>query len=126
MRIGELATRTGVSTRSIRYYEQQGLLVSARTASDQRVFSDAAVDRVLLIQRLFDAGISSTRMYELLPCMTNPDVRTSWLTDRLCEERERIVAEMARLAQTVEVLDDVLVDMAVDERPTRSGGRAAA
>ncbi|GGM05388.1 MerR family transcriptional regulator [Dactylosporangium sucinum] len=113
MRIGELSARTGVSVRSIRYYEQQGLLVSARTGSGQRVFAEAAVERVRLIQRLFDAGLSSRRMYELLPCMTDPDSRTSWLTDRLREERERMVAEMAALARTVAALDVIVGEMAV-------------
>ncbi|GAB3836359.1 MerR family transcriptional regulator [Micromonospora andamanensis] len=126
MRIGELAARTGVSARSIRYYEEQGLLVSTRTASGQRIFSEAAVQRVRLIQRLFDAGLSSRRMYELLPCMTNPDIRTSWLTDRLGEERDRVVAEMAQLARTVSALEDIIDDMAVDEQPQVSGAGAAA
>ncbi|MCI4061914.1 MerR family transcriptional regulator [Micromonospora sp. R77] len=124
MRIGELAGRTGVSARSIRYYEQQGLLVSRRTASGQRLFAEAAVERVRLIQRLFDAGLSSKRMYELLPCMTNPDIRTSWLTDRLREERERIVAEMAQLAATVSALERVIGDLTVEE-PTGEPRAAA-
>ncbi|MGW0435719.1 MerR family transcriptional regulator [Micromonospora sp. NPDC003197] len=125
MRIGELSARTGVSARSIRYYEEQGLLVSMRTTSGQRVFAEAAVERVVLIQRLFDAGLSSKRMYQLLPCMTNPDIRTPWLTDRLREERERIVAEMAQLARTVSALDCIVDDMTVDERGGRSAVRAA-
>ncbi|MFI5910299.1 MerR family transcriptional regulator [Dactylosporangium sp. NPDC051541] len=116
MRIGELAARTGVSTRSIRYYEQQQLLISVRTASGQRVFTDAAVERVRLIQRLFDAGISSARMYELLPCMSDPSIRTSWLTDKLRAERARIVAERERLDRTVAALDGVLGDLAAEDR----------
>ncbi|RZU76827.1 DNA-binding transcriptional MerR regulator [Micromonospora kangleipakensis] len=126
MRIGELAARTGVSARSIRYYEEQGLLVSTRTASGQRIFSEAALERVRLIQRLFDAGLSSKRMYELLPCMTNPDIRTSWLTDRLREERDRMAADMAQLAHTVSALDRIVDDMTVDEPAGGPAARAAA
>ncbi|WBC16582.1 MerR family transcriptional regulator [Micromonospora sp. WMMA1998] len=119
MRIGELSARTGVSARSIRYYEQQGLLAAVRNAGGQRVFAESAVERVDLIRRLFDAGLSSRRMSELLPCVTNPDIRTGWLTDRLREERSRMVAEMARLAHAVSVLDDVVADMTVpDEAAT--------
>ncbi|MET7834787.1 MerR family transcriptional regulator [Micromonospora sediminicola] len=113
MRIGELSARTGVSARSIRYYEQQGLLAAVRNTGGQRVFAESAVERVDLIRRLFDAGLSSRRMSELLPCVTNPDIRTGWLTDRLREERSRMVAEMARLAHAVSVLDDVVADMTV-------------
>ncbi|MGC4892353.1 MerR family transcriptional regulator [Micromonospora sp. DT31] len=113
MRIGELSARTGVSARSIRYYEQQGLLASTRTAAGQRVFAESAVERVRLIRRLFEAGLSSRRMAELLPCVTDPDIRTPWLTDRLREERSRLLAEMARLSRTVAVLDDVVADMTV-------------
>jgi DNA-binding transcriptional MerR regulator len=52
MRIGELAARTGVSERSLRYYEEQGLLVANRTSGGQRRYPDAAVDRVIRIQEL--------------------------------------------------------------------------
>jgi DNA-binding transcriptional MerR regulator len=59
MRIGELSRRTGVSARSLRYYEAQGLLTSVRSEAGQRHYSDAAVQRVSLIRQLFDAGLSS-------------------------------------------------------------------
>ncbi|SCG33959.1 MerR family transcriptional regulator [Micromonospora humi] len=113
MRIGELSARTGVSARSIRYYEQQGLLAAVRTAAGQRVFAESAVERVRLIRRLFDAGLSSRRMSELLPCVTDPAIRTRWLTDRLREERTRMEAEMAQLAHAVAVLDEIVTDMTV-------------
>ncbi len=61
MRIGELSQRTGVSQRSLRYYEEQGLLSSSRSDSGQRHYSDAAVQRVSLIRQLFGAGMSSRR-----------------------------------------------------------------
>jgi DNA-binding transcriptional MerR regulator len=111
MRIGELSARTGASARSIRYYEEQGLLTSMRTGRGQRTYPEAAVDRVVMIRRLFDAGISSRTMYELLPCMSDPSIRTPWLTDRLRVERDRIVGEIAQLTQTVDALDAVIGDL---------------
>ena len=44
MRIGELSKRTGVSSRSLRYYEEQGLLTSSRSDAGQRHYSDAPAD----------------------------------------------------------------------------------
>ena len=64
--IGELSARTGVSARSLRYYEEQGLLAPDRTAAGHRRFDAEAVDRVLLVQRLFAAGLSSTEIAPLL------------------------------------------------------------
>lgn len=40
MRIGELARRTGVSERMLRYYEQEGLLRPARTTSGYRDYGE--------------------------------------------------------------------------------------
>jgi len=72
MRIGELASRTGVSVRSLRYYEEQGLLSSSRSASGQRHYTEGEVERVAFIQALYAAGLSSRTIAELLPCVDTP------------------------------------------------------
>ena len=73
MRIGELARRTGVSERSLRYYEQRGLLASERTAGGHRDYPERAVERVIRIQELFAAGLHSAKIAQLLPCMRDAD-----------------------------------------------------
>jgi DNA-binding transcriptional MerR regulator len=73
MRIGELARRTGVSERSLRYYETQGLLVADRTPGGHRDYPETAVDRVIRIQELYAAGLHSEKIRQLLPCMRDRD-----------------------------------------------------
>src|SRR3569833_109463 len=90
MRIGELSRRTGASPRSLRYYEQQGLLPSTRSTAGQRHYSDAEVQRVSLIRQLFEAGLSSRVIATVL------------------RERDRIDAEIAHLAETRDALDLLL------------------
>lgn len=48
MKIGELSARTGVSIRSLRYYEQQGLLAPARHENGYREYSPLAEEQVHL------------------------------------------------------------------------------
>ncbi|GAB3872002.1 MerR family transcriptional regulator [Kibdelosporangium lantanae] len=113
MRIGELADRTGVSERSLRYYEQQGLLVPGRTSGGQREYPEWAVDRVVRIQELFAAGLHSRKIARLLPCMRDSDggpsaVATPALVAELTEERARIDRMMVELANSRAVLDDVI------------------
>jgi hypothetical protein len=67
MRIGELADSTGVSTRSLRYYEEQGLIRSSCTAGGWREFDQSMVERVVMIQHLLAAGPGSTTIGGLLP-----------------------------------------------------------
>jgi DNA-binding transcriptional MerR regulator len=112
VRIGELSARTGASVRSIRYYEKQGLIASARSDSGQRSFGEEAVERVVLIRRLFHAGLNSRTMADLLPCITDPGIRTPYLAQRLREERERILIQVEQLSRTVEALDTVIGDLA--------------
>ena len=81
--IGRLASASGVSTRSLRYYEEQGLIGAQRTDSGHRRFEPEAVDRVVLIQRLFSAGLSSKEIEPVLPCMVDESARTSLLVDGL-------------------------------------------
>ncbi|MEV7360454.1 MerR family transcriptional regulator [Kitasatospora sp. NPDC088264] len=113
MRIGELARRTGVSERSLRYYEQQGLLVARRTDGGHREYPEPAVDRVVLIQELFAAGLHSRTIYKILPCMRDSDggpneIATPLLVEELASERDRIDRMITDLLRSREVLDEVI------------------
>ncbi|MGW5308393.1 MerR family transcriptional regulator [Nocardia thailandica] len=113
MRIGELARRTGVSERSLRYYEEQGLLAAERTPGGHRDYPDWAVDRVIHIQELFAAGLTSKRIAQILPCMRDTDgganeFATPQLVRALTTERARIDRMITDLVRSREVLDDVI------------------
>jgi DNA-binding transcriptional MerR regulator len=56
--IGELASQTGASVRSLRHYEQCGLLVSTRRDNGYRVFAPSAVDYVQRIRILLRNGFT--------------------------------------------------------------------
>jgi DNA-binding transcriptional MerR regulator len=89
MKIGELAHLTGVSVRSLRYYEEQQLLLAGRTTGGQRTYTDDAVERVELIQLLFAAGVPSATVVQLLPCIYS-GTTTPAMVDRLEEERAQV------------------------------------
>ncbi|WP_405812372.1 MerR family transcriptional regulator [Streptomyces sp. NBC_01520] len=106
MRIGELASRAGVSIRSVRYYEEQGLLSSTRSPSGQRHYTGESVERVALIQRLYAAGLSSRTVWELLPCVDKPSEENSDAAlERMAQERDRLSRHIADLVETREALD---------------------
>jgi DNA-binding transcriptional MerR regulator len=67
MRIGELARRTGVPARRLRYYEEQGLLSSDRSANGYRDYDPQAVEQVTQIKGLIDAGIPTAIIKDILP-----------------------------------------------------------
>lgn len=65
MKIGEVAERTGVAARLIRYYEQQGLVSADRADNGYRSYTEADVDRVERAAGLIQAGIP-TRLVKVL------------------------------------------------------------
>ncbi|HEY9390996.1 MAG TPA: MerR family transcriptional regulator [Mycobacteriales bacterium] len=69
MRIGEVARRAGVSTRALRYYEQQDLLHSSRQSNGYREYDEAAVVRVRNIGMLLGAGLSCVEIRQLGECL---------------------------------------------------------
>jgi DNA-binding transcriptional MerR regulator len=123
MRIGELAARTGVSVRSLRYYEEQGLLTSTRSGGGQRHYTDGEVERVVLLQRLYAAGLSSRTIAELLPCVDAPsEEATEASLERMVQERDRLSRHVADLLRTRDTLDEVIAAA----RSHREGGRVPA
>ncbi|MEU7158212.1 MerR family transcriptional regulator [Streptomyces chrestomyceticus] len=107
MRIGELAAKAGVSVRALRYYEEQHLLASQRSAGGQRQYPDSAVDRVQLIQQLYAAGLSSKSIADLLPCVVNGQA-TPELLDRLSAEQDHIDSRISDLVDARDRLSTVI------------------
>ncbi len=110
MRIGELSAATGVSTRSLRYYEQQGLLQSRRRANAYREYSPDAIEQVEFIQDLFGAGLSSQLIRDSLPMVgqSRSPVSCTALLARVREARDELVRQEQRLSARRKTLDSYL------------------
>jgi DNA-binding transcriptional MerR regulator len=95
LHIGEVAERVGLSLRTVRYYEEQGLIQPAgRTEGGFRLYTRREVDRLLLIKQMKPLGFSVQHMAELL---TAQDALDTEDTDtRLAAERR--IAEFAAQA----------------------------
>ena len=68
MRISELSRQTGVSIRSLRYYEQKQLLCSRRLENGYRDLDTEAVHRVKTIQMYLGLGLTTRQIEEILKC----------------------------------------------------------
>ena len=67
LQIGQLADRAGLSLRTVRYYEETGLLEPARrTGGGFRLYTDEHVARLELIKRMKPLGFTVQQMRELL------------------------------------------------------------
>lgn len=99
MKIGEIAKITGVSARSLRYYEKLGILIPARTSNNYRVYSQEHLDIIKKAQIFISAGISLHKVKYLIPC--------SFYEDRvpMCLELENILtSELEELDRKIESL----------------------
>jgi MerR family copper efflux transcriptional regulator len=67
--IGALSLQTGASVRSIRHYDDQGLLTSVRASNNYRAFPVAAVAQVRQIQRMIATGFSLDDIRAFPDCM---------------------------------------------------------
>ncbi|MFD8750360.1 MerR family transcriptional regulator [Kitasatospora sp. NPDC059577] len=113
MRIGELARRTGVTPRALRYYEEQGLLTPERRPSGYRAYDEGDVDAVHGIRTLLAAGLNSAVIAEILPGLPPPGRRRPGptcpeLREGLARERARITRQMDELAAARALLDTIM------------------
>ncbi|MEU9591585.1 MerR family transcriptional regulator [Streptomyces sp. NPDC048219] len=92
MLIGEVARRSGVSSRMLRHYESLGLVrPSARTGSGYREYSGEDIQRIFQIESLRSLGLS---LREIGRALDEPGFAPSALVDDLIRRtRERIAAE---------------------------------
>ncbi|WP_326837834.1 MerR family transcriptional regulator [Amycolatopsis rhabdoformis] len=109
--IGDLARRTGVSVRTIRFYCDEGVLEPARSAGGHRRFDAGAVERLTLVRRMRALGLG-------LGLITDVLAGRRTLADAVAAERAALDREVATLAWRRSVLRAV-EDAQPGERPAR-------
>ncbi|MDI6412585.1 MerR family transcriptional regulator [Streptomyces albus] len=88
MQIGEVAARTELSLRTIRHYEETGLVIpSARSQGGFRLYTEADVARLIVIRRMKPLGFSLEEMRDLLAATDRLDSGTGLGA----EEREKLL-----------------------------------
>jgi len=106
MQIGEVAVRTELSLRTIRHYEEAGLITpSARSQGGFRLYAEKDVNRFMVIRRMKPLGFTLNEMRELLE-----------VTDRLDADPPVEPAERAKLLQRLRNFEDIVQQRIVDLR----------
>ena len=102
-RIGEVAERTGVTTRTIRYYEELGLLGmgAERTKGAHRLYAEADVTRLQELIRLRDLlGLTLEELIELADAEeARAALRDQWAESASNSDRARIVDQALALTE---------------------------
>jgi len=109
MHIGELADRTGLSLRTIRHYDDVGLLpATARTDGGFRVFSEDDFERLMVIKQMKPLGFSLEEMAEILALLAAPDKPLKEESEALSGFLERAVHQRAKMARNLAQADEFI------------------
>lgn len=135
LKIGELAQRTGLTTRTLRHYDELGLLTPGeRTEADYRLYSEGDLYRLLHIQGLKSLGLS---LEEIRQALDHPEFQPQEVIERhiaLIEERQaeytRLLARLRNLREAAAVgWEEMAEVIALSERlhhPSRNQRTLAA
>lgn len=129
MRVGELARRTGVTVRALRYYEALGLVVPSRLANGYRDYDDAAERQVEEIRALTGLGLSVEETRPFVECLACGHAVGDDCPASLAAYRRAIddlSARISALTQRRDALDAHLEAAAGRAMPSFATGAAAA
>jgi DNA-binding transcriptional MerR regulator len=112
MHIGELAERTGLSLRTIRHYDDVGLLpATARTDGGFRVYSEDDFERLMVIKQMKPLGFSLEEMAEILGILSvsGETAASEASRARLTEFLDRAVTQRAKMARNLAQADEFIL-----------------
>ncbi|UZJ26451.1 MerR family transcriptional regulator [Rhodococcus antarcticus] len=110
VQIGDVAEAVGLSLRTIRYYEEMGLVrPSSRSKGGFRLYTDADVARLLVIKRMKPLGFSVDDMRDLLAVRDQLDTPATTAAERAALH-ERLQVFRSATAARILALQDELVN----------------
>jgi DNA-binding transcriptional MerR regulator len=121
MLIGELAGRAGTSARTLRYYEQQGLLHASRDARGYREYDDAELRVVREIRTLLDSGFALDDIRPFVECLRAGNDAGHVCPDSVAVLRRKLT-EVEGVMDQLHIVRDRLRDQladAIEERTIR-------
>ncbi|MEU6593756.1 MerR family transcriptional regulator [Streptomyces sp. NPDC046881] len=104
MLIGELASATGTTTRTLRYYEEQGLLEPGRTAAGYRVYGPEAVVRVRNVRDLLGSGFTVENVKSFVRYLDSDLPEVFAYSDSCAAHYEVGARRVAELRERIEAL----------------------
>lgn len=114
-----MAQATGTTTRALRFYEQQGLLTARRAVNGYRVYDENAVNRVVNIRYLLDAGLTLEDVQHFRFCLDG-DLPNSRAAESMLEVgRRRLAVLDERIANLTRVRDHLADQLAAAGRSDR-------
>ena len=109
LQIGDVAERTGLSLRTIRHYEEVGLLPEPqRSPGGFRLYSDEAVDRLLLVKGMKPLDFTLEEMRDLIETRDRlaaddlPRAEREELTERLSTYHALVEHKLERLRERLD------------------------
>lgn len=110
MRIGELAAAADTTTKTLRFYEDQGLIPPAdRTATGYRDYTPEAITRIDFIHRGQAAGLTLAQIRQILDIRDGgeaPCDHVRGLLDTRLDDLEAQIAQLVALRETITELRD--------------------
>ena len=122
MKIGELARRSGTTAKTIRFYEQAGVLPApARTQAGYRDYGADSIDRLQFVRRAQSAGLSLREVRQVLAIADQGDAPCGHVVSILQSRLDQVRATLAELS-TLENHLAALLDHAHTAEPIEEAG----
>ncbi|AZQ51343.1 MerR family transcriptional regulator [Burkholderia cenocepacia] len=117
--IGHVAELTGVSTHTLRYYEQAGLLRAiSRTAAGHRLYAPADLDWLAFVMRLKATGMPIAQMQAFAVLREQGASTFGARRELLVAHRDAVRAHIAELQASLDAIGDKIAYYEAQERKT--------
>ncbi|GLX00639.1 MerR family transcriptional regulator [Microtetraspora sp. NBRC 16547] len=113
MRIGELARRAGVSTRALRYYEQQGLIQARRSANGYRDYDETDLRLVVEIRSLMAVGFTLEDARPFVECLRSGQPSGHACADSVAVYRRKLAEIDAEIRSLIARRSEVAAQLAL-------------